>query len=110
MADNKHDSVARRLKADIAGGKYVDRIPGIHALAKEYGVNFKTANKAVARLEDEGLVHTRRGEGRFVTQGEPAVAKKQVTVARKQDRYDTARHLAGNHFKSLDRQPGTHQM
>lgn len=53
MAGNKHLMIADRLKADIAGGKYADRIPGIHALAKEYGVNFKTVNKAVAGLEAE---------------------------------------------------------
>jgi len=66
MYETKHTALAGRLKNAIRKGTYTGKLPGVHALAAEYGVNFKTMNKAVNALVNEGLLITRKGEGRFV--------------------------------------------
>ena len=43
-----------------------DQLPALHRLAAELGVNANTVRAAYARLELEGLVHTRHGSGTFV--------------------------------------------
>lgn len=43
------------------------RLPTVHGLAKDIGVNFETVRKAYKELEREGLVSTERGVGTFVS-------------------------------------------
>lgn len=43
------------------------RLPTVHGLAKDIGVNFETVRKAYKELEREGLVSTERGLGTFVS-------------------------------------------
>jgi GntR family transcriptional regulator len=53
----------------IASGEYKleEKIPSVRDLAVEAGVNPNTMQRALAELENEGLVHTERTNGRFVT-------------------------------------------
>jgi len=69
----KHRKIAGTLATRIRRGTYRGKIPGERALADEFGVNFKTANRAVSVLVDEGLLERRRGEGTFVVNGRPAL-------------------------------------
>ncbi|MBN1673194.1 MAG: substrate-binding domain-containing protein [Kiritimatiellae bacterium] len=62
----KQHQIATQLAARIERGLYADRIPGEVALAAEFAVNVKTANKAVTLLVQDGLVQRRAGQGTFV--------------------------------------------
>jgi len=68
----KHRKIAGTLASRIRRGAYRGKIPGERALADEFDVNFKTANRAVSLLVDDGLVERRRGEGSFVVNGRSA--------------------------------------
>ena len=55
---------ARILAGTLATG---DRLPPLHRLAAETGVNANTVRTVYQRLEQDGLVTTRHGSGTFVT-------------------------------------------
>lgn len=55
---------ARILAGTLAPG---DRLPALHRLADETGVNANTVRAVYQRLEHDGLVTTRHGSGTFVT-------------------------------------------
>jgi len=57
---------ARILAGTLAAG---DRLPALHRLAAETGVNANTVRAVYQRLEHDGLVSTRHGSGTFVTGG-----------------------------------------
>lgn len=62
-------SIAGELRSEIAAGCYPrgSRLPTEAALAARFGVNRHTIRHALGVLVEEGLVHTRRGSGAFVT-------------------------------------------
>ncbi|MGB0958977.1 MAG: phosphonate metabolism transcriptional regulator PhnF [Halocynthiibacter sp.] len=62
-------SIAADLRADIAEERYSqgDKLPTEAVLSKRFGVNRHTVRHALTQLIEEGLVHTRRGSGSFVT-------------------------------------------
>jgi DNA-binding transcriptional regulator YhcF (GntR family) len=55
---------ARILAGTLAPG---DRLPALHKLAADAGVNPNTVRAVYQRLEHDGLVTTRHGSGTFVT-------------------------------------------
>jgi DNA-binding transcriptional regulator YhcF (GntR family) len=57
---------ARILAGTLAPG---DRLPALHRLAADTGVNSNTVRAVYQRLEHDGLVATRHGSGTFVTSG-----------------------------------------
>lgn len=62
-------SIAATLRDEIGAGRYRpgDRLPTEAELAGRFGVNRHTVRRAIADLAGNGLVHTRRGAGVFVT-------------------------------------------
>ncbi|WP_420586301.1 phosphonate metabolism transcriptional regulator PhnF [Ruegeria sp.] len=62
-------SIALSLTSDIAEGRYNtgDRLPTEAQLSAQHGVNRHTVRRALSELADQGLVHSRRGSGVFVT-------------------------------------------
>ena len=62
--------IAEKLEADIACRKYEpgQRLESVRELAQQAGVNPNTMQRALAELERSGIVHSRRGEGRYVTE------------------------------------------
>ncbi|MCA0927884.1 phosphonate metabolism transcriptional regulator PhnF [Ruegeria profundi] len=62
-------SIALSLTADIAEGRYNsgDQLPTEAQLAAQHGVNRHTVRRALSDLAEQGLVHSRRGAGVFVT-------------------------------------------
>ena len=56
------------LRTRIRGGALVagQRLPGLHRLAEQTGVNANTIRAVYLRLEQEGLVETRHGSGTYV--------------------------------------------
>lgn len=59
-----------KIQQDIISGVYHagDRLPSVRELALEASVNPNTMQKALSELERNGLVHTQRTSGRFITE------------------------------------------
>ena len=64
----KHQAISEALAREIREGirSPGERLPGEHALAREYGVSRTTMRAALAELSDAGLIATRTGKGSFV--------------------------------------------
>ncbi len=68
----KYEQVLDRLRGRLRQGEFAagDQLPSQRALAREYGVNLSTVNKAVSILASEGRLEQVHGRGMFVTQGQ----------------------------------------
>jgi GntR family transcriptional regulator, hexuronate regulon transcriptional repressor len=66
--DRLYQELARKLMADLAGGRYVpgDRLPAERELAVEYDVSRPTVREAIIALEVQGLVEVKVGSGAYV--------------------------------------------
>lgn len=64
--------IASLLRREILEGglNHQDALPSERRLAEHYAVSRGTVREAIARLEREGLVETRRGSGTYVTREE----------------------------------------
>ena len=80
----KCEVISEALLGRIRKGVYRDRLPGRDLLADEFGVNFKTANKAVTLLVERGVVYRKRGEGAFVV---PRRRRSNVTISLAYSKY-----------------------
>ncbi|QDL93653.1 phosphonate metabolism transcriptional regulator PhnF [Paroceanicella profunda] len=62
------EQIREALREDIASGRYAPgaKLPTEAALSDRFGVNRHTARRAVAALQEAGLIHVRRGAGAFV--------------------------------------------
>ena len=58
-----------------------ERLPSVRELALTARVNPNTMQKALAQLEDEGLVYTERTNGKFVTNNEELIEKLKKELA-----------------------------
>lgn len=57
------DAVVERLRGDLLAGRFRDHLPAERQLAEALGVSRLTLRAGLARLEAEGLVQARQGEG-----------------------------------------------
>jgi GntR family transcriptional regulator len=66
-------AVAAALRERLDGGEWLpgEVLPGVIALADEYGVSKSTAARAVTVLVSEGRLYTVRGWGTFVAERPP---------------------------------------
>jgi DNA-binding LacI/PurR family transcriptional regulator len=63
---SKIDGIAKVILKRIRTRAYAEKIPGERALAEEFKVDFKTANRAVSTLVEQGTLVRRRGLGTFI--------------------------------------------
>ena len=72
-----------RLKLGIVSGLHPpgDKLPAVRDLAVEAAVNPNTVQRALAELEREGLVHSQRTSGRFVTEDTAVIEKTKNELA-----------------------------
>ena len=65
-----YSQLMEQIKRRIITGEYPpgEKMPSVRELAMEAAVNPNTMQKAFAQLEQEGLLHTQRTSGRFVTE------------------------------------------
>ena len=61
-----------------------DRLPSVRDWAAEAGVNPNTMQRAMTELERQGLVHSQRTAGRFVTEDGATIRKLREDLARTQ--------------------------
>jgi DNA-binding FadR family transcriptional regulator/8-oxo-dGTP pyrophosphatase MutT (NUDIX family) len=77
--------IAAALSQEITGGALVpdSALPSEELLAERFGVARETVRRALKFLEEQGMVRTVRGRGRFVTgnSGELALGTKHAQVA-----------------------------
>jgi len=73
-----------QIKMAIVSGEFPagERLPSVRELAAETGVNPNTMQRAMAELERDGLVHSQRTAGRFVTEDGGTIAAARRDLAR----------------------------
>lgn len=69
--------LVEQLKIDIISGKIScgERLPSVRDLALENKVNPNTMQRALAELEEMGLIYTERTNGKFVTEDKELILK-----------------------------------
>ena len=69
--------LVEKLRIEIVSGKLKsgERMPSVRELALTTKVNPNTMQKALAELENEGLIYTERTNGKFVTDNEELIEK-----------------------------------
>ena len=77
--------IADRIKLGIVSGQYAPggRIDSVRDLAQLSGVNPNTMQRALGKLEDEGLLLTNRTTGKFVTEDTEMIDKIKRELARR---------------------------
>ena len=62
--------IARQIRAKVLAGELSaeDVLPSIRGLAREQHISVITVQRAYEALEREGLIHSRRGKGFFVSE------------------------------------------
>ena len=78
--------LSEQIAAQIAAGVYSvgERLPSVRELAADAGVNPNTMQRAMADLENQGLVVTNRTAGRSVTQDMREIEELRSKQAREQ--------------------------
>lgn len=76
--------LVEQMQLRIVSGEYKpgDRLPSVRDLAAQAAVNPNTMQKALAELEQSGLVYTQRTSGRFITEDEQMLAQLKHELAR----------------------------
>jgi DNA-binding LacI/PurR family transcriptional regulator len=74
---SKVDGISQVILTRIRTNTYTEKIPGERALAAEFGVDFKTANRAISQLVEQGTLIRRRGLGTFVA---PVHTRRDLTI------------------------------
>lgn len=62
--------IVARIESAVAGGRLApgEKVASVRDLAVEAGVNPNTMQRALAQLEQEGILRTERTSGRYVTE------------------------------------------
>ena len=60
--------VADLLRRQIEDGALTTRLPSVKSLSQEHGISHITAEKALAVLKDEGIIHSVIGKGYYVAE------------------------------------------
>ena len=86
--------LVEQLKIYIISGKLSagERLPSVRDLALQTKVNPNTMQKALAELEDLGLVYTERTNGKFVTENRELIEKFKTAYAKE---------IAENYFSCM---------
>ena len=69
--------LVEKIKLEIVSGKLKtgEKIPAVRDLALTAKVNPNTMQKALAEIENEGLIYTERTNGKFVTENKELIEK-----------------------------------
>lgn len=73
MADRRYERIVQdiRTRIDSAELRPGDRVPSARAITREWGVAVATATRALAVLQEEGVVYARPGVGTLVAEKRP---------------------------------------
>jgi DNA-binding transcriptional regulator YhcF (GntR family) len=90
--------IAEKLATQIFGGKLAPgaQLPTVREIAIAERVNPNTVQKALAKLEEEGLITTERTNGKFVTNLKELIMEKREEYAAELTRvYENKMHEVG---------------
>ena len=81
-----YSQLVRRITRDILGGVLSpgQKLPAVRELAARAGVNPNTMQRAMAELEQGGLIRSQRTAGRFVTDDENVIGEARSAMAREE--------------------------
>lgn len=81
-----YTQLGEQIQLKIFSGAYPlgSRLPSVRDMAREAAVNPNTMQRALAKLEEDGLVITHRTSGRSVTEDAGLVEKAKTKLAREQ--------------------------
>jgi GntR family transcriptional regulator len=81
--ESLQSQIVRQIRAKVLSGELHagETLPSIRGLAKEQRVSVVTVQRGYETLEREGLIHSRRGKGFFVSQLKEA-SKKEMAMRR----------------------------
>lgn len=83
-----YTQLIEQLELNICSGIYTlgSKLPSVRDLAEEAAVNPNTMQRALAKLEEDGLLYTQRTSGRFITEDAKMVKQVKNKIAREQVR------------------------
>ncbi|MBE6989740.1 MAG: GntR family transcriptional regulator [Ruminococcaceae bacterium] len=81
-----YTQLVNRMTQAILSGEFAAgaRLPAVRELAAQAGVNPNTMQRAMAELEQSGLIRAQRTSGRFVTDDAAAIEAARQRLARQQ--------------------------
>lgn len=98
--------IIKQIKTQIINKEYLpnQKIPSVRELSLQFAVNPNTVQKALAELENEGLIYTERTNGKFVTNDEEIISKiTQETIDKMIDEfYDSMAKIGLNKAQILE--------
>lgn len=73
---------------EIISGRYKpgDRLEAVRDLAVTAGVNPNTMQRALAEIENTGIIYTKRGDGRYVTENTGKISEVRKTYVTEKTR------------------------
>lgn len=82
-SESLQSQIARQIRAKILAGELPAGaiLPSIRGLAKDHKVSVVTVQRGYESLERQGLIHSRRGKGFFVSDIEKEI-KKEMAMER----------------------------
>ena len=79
-----YTQLVEQVTLAVISGRFApgERLPSVRDLAAQAGVNPNTMQRALGRLEEQGLVYTQRTAGRFITEDVTVIneAKEQLAA------------------------------
>jgi GntR family transcriptional regulator len=75
-----YEQIVRAVKRAVATGHLAtgQQMPSVRVISRELGVNPNTVQKAITRLNDEGVLETRPGQGCYVANRQPSRRREQI--------------------------------
>ncbi|WP_101696753.1 GntR family transcriptional regulator [Clostridium minihomine] len=73
-----------QIELKIISGVYPpgSRLPSVRDMATDAAVNPNTMQRALSELENQGLLHSQRTSGRFVTENEEIIMNMKYSIAK----------------------------
>lgn len=81
-----YTQIIEQIELMILSGVYPlgSKLPSVRDMAQEAAVNPNTMQRALAKLEEDGLITTHRTSGRFITEDENMIKKLRTKLAEEQ--------------------------
>ncbi|NLG87838.1 MAG: GntR family transcriptional regulator [Clostridiaceae bacterium] len=81
-----YTQLIEQIELKICSGIYApgSRLPSVRDLAREASVNPNTMQRALAKLEEDGLLYSTRTSGRFVTEDDSVINQVKSKLAQEQ--------------------------
>lgn len=81
-----YSQLIEQIEIRICSGIYAPgaKLPSVRELAQEAAVNPNTMQKALSKLEEDGLLYTNRTSGRFITEDAKMIQQAKQKLAQEQ--------------------------